>query len=115
MRMKLSKLFLMAMLVGTLAVIGCDSDTGTGGSGGSGGSGGTGGGGGTAGEGGAGGTAGMGGEGGTGGSAASTVCEACDVAEQIGECEATYNTCIIDDAGTPEDCAAAALLRCRGV
>ena len=104
--MKLANFFLMTVLVGTLGVLGCgDDDTNTAGSGGSG----------TAGTGGSG-TAGTGGsgEGGAGGGAAS-VCAACDMADQIPLCETTYDACIIDDAGTPEDCAAAGLLRCRGI
>ena len=72
--MKLSKLFVIVLLAGTLGVFGCgnDPDTGNGGSGGTAGSGGSAGSGGTAGSGGSagsGGTAGGGGTAGSGGTA----------------------------------------------
>ena len=84
--MKLSNLFMIALLAGTLGVFGCDDDpqTGNGGSGG----------GGTAGS---GGTGGSGGSGGTGGSTADPctggLCETADV--KI-DCDAARATCKAD-------------------
>ena len=99
--MKLSNLFMIALLAGTLGVFGCSDDppaTGNGGSGGEGtaGTGGSG----TAGTGGSG-TAGSGGSGtaGTGGSdltcmTAQEVCANCDSQGAIPACESAYDTCL---------------------
>lgn len=46
---------------------------------------------------------------------ASSVCDACDSSAQRPQCETVYNTCIQDDAGSSEDCAAAALIACGAV
>ena len=86
--MKVSKLFCAVLLAGSLAVIGCGSDDG--------------------------GSSGNGGSNGNGnGNGASGACAGCDVQEQIPLCEDTYNACIQDDGGTPEDCAVFGLLRCQ--
>lgn len=89
--MKLSRIFVTALLAGTLAVLGCGDD-----------------GGGTAGS---GGTTGTGGTAGTGGGA-SGICAQCDAQQLRGECEEFYDFCVVDDAGTPEDCAIGALAQC---
>ena len=94
----------MAVLVGTLGVIGCDSDTG--------------GGGGTAGS---GGTAGMGGDGGTGGSGACTEGELCcielcfvgDLTEELrGVCLDEYSDCLALGELTDAECEALAEETC---
>lgn len=82
--MGLNKLFMIGLLVGTLGLIGCGDDETTGG-----------------------------GDGGSnGGGGAAEVCNACDSQALRPQCETTYNVCIQDDVGTPEDCAVAALLAC---
>jgi hypothetical protein len=80
--MKLSRLFMIALLVGTMGVIGCGDDSSSG-------------------------------NGNGNGNGASGVCSECDSQQRIPECEQTYNVCVQDDGGTPEDCAVAALLRCQ--
>ena len=116
--MKLSNFFMIALLAGTLGVLGCGDDTtnpaGSGGSGtaGTGGSG-------TAGTGGSG-TAGTGGSGtaGTGGGGTGTdfCAEQCDSPnpDAITDCENTYTTCVAEDPGgnVEEKCRTAGLLRC---
>jgi hypothetical protein len=83
--MKLSKLFVIALLVGTLGVIGCGSDPAPEGNGGSGGNG-------TAGTGGDG-TAGTGGDG-TGGTPSNgSVCDDCANQDDIPLCEVCYDEC----------------------
>jgi hypothetical protein len=107
--MKLSNLFMIALLAGTLGVFGCNDDppaTGNGGSGGEG----------TAGTGGSG-TAGTGGSGTAGSGGSGTMCDAtveevcaeCDVPSAAPNCEATYNTCLADPV-TVNPCESCALL-----
>ena len=76
--MKLYRVFLIALLAGTFAVVGCNDEPSSSG----------------------------------GGNGGGEVCDACDVPALKGACETTYNLCIQDDVGTPEDCAVAALLTC---
>jgi hypothetical protein len=115
--MKLSRLFMIALLAGTLGVIGCGDDAtnpaGSGGSGGSGGSAGTGG---TAGSGGSG-TAGTGGGGVMCDETAQEICDArCDVADQIPECVSFFDDCLVTDPSVNpcEKCASFALEKCGG-
>jgi hypothetical protein len=102
--MKLSKFFLIAVLVGPVAMIGCGDDDNGGGTAGTGGSG-------TAGSGGS-------GTGGTGGGGTGTdfCAEQCDSTNPsaITDCENTYTTCIAEDPGgnVEEKCRTAGLLRC---
>ena len=97
--MKISRLFVIGLLAGTLAVIGCGNGEGNG-------------------NGGTGGTA------GTGGSdltcmTAQEVCANCDSTEQarIDACESAYDTCIANPPSGPADevqekCTVFALSRC---
>jgi len=97
--MNIGKLFLIAGLVGAVALIGCSDDNGTGGTGG------------TAGTGGAGGTGGTGGSGGAGGSGSECpsaddvcetgVCAGSDVSKAL--CVSSYNDCL-NEGGSCEDC-----------
>jgi len=96
---------MIALLAGTLGVLGCDTaestgnDAGTGGAdGGTGGTGGTGG-----------GTAGTGGGGTMCDATVEEVCAECDVPSAAPNCEATYNTCLADPV-TVNPCESCALL-----
>ena len=95
--MKLSRLFVIAMLVGTVGAFGCsDDDGGTGGTAGTGG-----------GAGGTGGTAGTGGgAGGTGGSTDACVGPLCDASEPKAACNAMIEECnaTAEVDLTPEQC-----------
>ena len=84
--MKMKRLFFVALLAGALSVLGCGSDDGGGSNG--------------------------GGNTNGGGNGASGVCAECDSQQLVPQCEQVYNVCIQDDAGTPEDCAIAALIAC---
>jgi hypothetical protein len=92
--MKLSNLFMIALLAGTLGVLGCGDDTtnpaGTGGSG----------------------TAGTGGSG-TGTDFCADECDSTNP-DAITDCENTYTTCVANDPGAnvEEKCRTAGLLRC---
>ena len=114
--MKLSKLFMIALLAGTLGVIGCGDDAtnpaGSGGSGGSAGSGGTAGSGVTAGSGG--GTAGTGGGGSECDRTAAEVCAECDAPDRRPDCESRFDACLADPptGNFCEKCAAIALEQC---
>ncbi len=89
--MKLSKLFMIALLAGTLGVIGCGDDaTNPAGSGGSG-------------------TAGTGGTPSGGG-----VCDSCENQSDIPLCEVCFDECADTNPNT-EGCAAVALLCCEAI
>jgi len=92
--MKLSKLFMIALLVGTMGVIGCgdDSSSGNGGNG----------------------------NGGNGTACDPTVedwCATCDEQDKIPDCESSFNNCLAADPGANvcEKCAAEAILECKGL
>lgn len=55
---------------------------------------------------------GCGDDGGSGGQGAGEVCDACDSQALRPACETAYNVCLQEDAGSPEDCAVAALVAC---
>jgi hypothetical protein len=105
--MKLSNLFMIALLAGTLGVLGCGDDTtnpaGSGGSG-------------TAGTGGSG-TAGTGGGGVMCDQTAQEICDArCDVQEEIPACVSFFDDCLVTDPGgnVCEKCTTGALGTCGG-
>ena len=113
--MKLSNLFMIALLAGTLGVFGCSDDPPANGNGGSGGEG-------TAGTGGSG-TAGTGGSGtaGTGGTGGGGIDLGCDEgnctagSEAEMDCEALTAACIADEIANEEECIAAGnLIFCGG-
>lgn len=92
--MNLSRFLLVGLMVGSLAVLGCGDDSGSGGTAGSGGTGGSGG---TAGSGGTGGSAGMAGDGGSGGEIPAScdpdvVCAPCDESMR-NDCETDVFAC----------------------
>jgi hypothetical protein len=107
--MKLSRLFMIALLAGTLGVLGCgDDETNPAGSGGSG----------TAGTGGSG-TAGTGGGGGGGmcDATAEEVCATCDAVDRIPACESRFDACLVDppSGNYCEKCGLAAIEECGAV
>jgi hypothetical protein len=89
--MKLSKLFVIALLAGTLGVLGCGDDDGNG----------------NGGNGGNGGTAGTGGTGGGGGVDLGCDEGRCVEAAQADKCEDGIGTCIIAEPANEEECIAA--------
>jgi len=108
--MKLSKLFVIALLAGTSGLIGCSDDpppTGNGGSGGTAGAGGTGGVGGTAGTGGSAGTGGAAGTGGVGGGIDVSCDEGrCVDPPQATKCQEAILACIAAEPANEEQCIA---------
>jgi hypothetical protein len=117
MDMKLGKFFLMTALVGTLSILGCSDDSGSGGSGGTPATGGSGGSGATGGTGGSGGDPGTGGTGGTEACTEGELCciELCingDRADEFrGVCLDEYSDCT-GGGGNPDTCKTAAEETC---
>ena len=84
--MKLYRFLLVAVLTGTLSVLGCGDDGGGGSSGGNG--------------------------NGNGASGVCAACAECDIPALSGECEEACNVCVQEDAGGSEECAALGLAEC---
>ena len=104
--MKLSNLFMIALLAGTLGVFGCSDDETNGGGGSTG----------TAGTGGSG-TAGTGGGGVMCDETPQAICDArCDVQDQIPDCVSFFDDCLVTDPSVNpcEKCTALALEKCGG-